>query len=151
MPTPFSGWKAVSGTPVGEVCSGSPGSLARDMLTQDARTEPPLAALHSPRCPLSLIAPTHHTCLASFRESCLTNPLREICTVGSVRGGVGNGPHLLGRSRRSQIGPTSVTRSVLLRDCPEGEFILLSFSIATRVIDLGLLQLPAFQILPPMR
>jgi len=27
-----------------------------------------------------------------LRESCLTNPLREICTVGSVRGGVGNGP-----------------------------------------------------------
>src|SRR5437867_4219637 len=27
-----------------------------------------------------------------LRESCLTNPLRKICTVGLVRGGVGNDP-----------------------------------------------------------
>ena len=35
-------------------------------------------------------------------ESCLTNPLREICTVGSVRGGVGNGPAYsdIGRAHR---------------------------------------------------
>src|SRR5450631_4092762 len=40
MPTPFSVRKAVSGTPVCEVWLGSPGSLARDMLTEGLSVNP---------------------------------------------------------------------------------------------------------------
>ena len=40
MPTPFWRWKAVSGAPLGEVCSGSPESLARGMLTKGLSVNP---------------------------------------------------------------------------------------------------------------
>jgi len=40
MPTPFSVRKAVSSTPVCEVWLGSPGSLARDMLTKGLSVNP---------------------------------------------------------------------------------------------------------------
>jgi len=36
--------------------------------------------------PVSAAATSDHTCLGGRRESRLKNPLREICTVGSVRG-----------------------------------------------------------------
>src|ERR1700740_2624991 len=37
-------------------------------------------------------APSDHTCLGGRRESRLKNPLREICTVGSVRGEIPDEP-----------------------------------------------------------
>src|ERR1700674_1210533 len=40
MPTPFSGRKAVSGTPICEAWPESPGSLARDMLTKGLSVNP---------------------------------------------------------------------------------------------------------------
>ena len=40
MPTPFWRWKAVSGAPLCEVCSGSPESLARGMLTKGFPVNP---------------------------------------------------------------------------------------------------------------
>jgi hypothetical protein len=40
MPTPFCWWKAASGTPLGEVCSGSPESLARGMLIKGLPVNP---------------------------------------------------------------------------------------------------------------
>jgi len=42
--------------------------------------------------PVSATATSDHTCLGGRRVSRLKNPLREICTVGSVRGEIPDEP-----------------------------------------------------------
>jgi hypothetical protein len=81
--------RATNELPVaGAVLSGRSPSLAQVAEPSNARKEPHLgrlcAAIGAPS-----VAPTEdHSCLDDqFGESALKNPLREICTVGSVRGG----------------------------------------------------------------
>src|SRR6516162_812786 len=54
--------------------------------SSNTRKAADVGAIHGNPAAVSAAATSDHTCLGGHRESRLKNPLREICTVGSVTG-----------------------------------------------------------------
>ena len=69
-----------------EVLSGSRTNLAEVAQSPHARKPIDAGAIYRAPSTSSVAAATDPTCLEVIGETCLRNPLREICTVGSVRG-----------------------------------------------------------------
>jgi hypothetical protein len=68
-----------------EVLSGRRKDLAEVAQSSHARKPDDVGAIHRASTTLSVAATSDSPCLDVTGESCLRNPLREICTVGSVR------------------------------------------------------------------
>ena len=71
---------------------GCPASMAQVAQPSNAWKASPVAALCPTSSSPSPATPPDHPRLGQFGESYLTNPLRQFRTMGSVRGGAGNGP-----------------------------------------------------------
>jgi hypothetical protein len=76
-----------------EVLSGSRTNLAEVAQSPHARKPIDAGAIYRAPSTSSVAAATDPTCLEVIGETCLRNPLREICTVGSVREETSRGCH----------------------------------------------------------
>jgi len=68
------------------VLCASPAHLARMAESPDTGKAADLGTVCGNTTSAPAATTSDHTRLAERRESCLENPLREICTLGSVRG-----------------------------------------------------------------
>src|SRR4030095_3184976 len=68
-----------------EVLSGRRKDLAEVAQSSHRRKPDDVGAIHRASTTSSVAATSDSPCLDVTRESCLRNPLREICTAGSVR------------------------------------------------------------------
>src|SRR4029453_17955583 len=108
-----------------EVLSGRRKDLAEVAQSSHARKPDDVGAIHRASTTSSVAATSDSPCLHVTRESCLRNPLREICTAGSVReenpGGsmVDLNGHETGNGGHSQAKPKAYRDSSARRD---GEF-----------------------------